>query len=53
MCVSLEKVGRGAGGEGGGAGGTLREANIFSGLQTHNENTLLMLMCIRSEPGKY
>lgn len=36
-----------------GAGGASREANIFSGLVRHCKNTLLMLMCIRSEPGKY
>lgn len=64
MC--LEKVWGGgrerelAAGGGGGGGGlfrgggrALREANIFSGLRQHSENTLLMLMCIRSEPGKY
>lgn len=34
-------------------GGALREANIFSGLRQHSENTFLMLMYIRSEPGKY
>lgn len=38
-----------AGGERGGGffkrgGGALREANIFSGLRQHSENTLLMLM---------
>lgn len=40
-------------GESRGAGGALREANIFSGFGRHCKNTLLMLMCIRSEPGKY
>lgn len=58
MCVCLDKVGGVAAGGGGGGlfrggGGALREANIFSGLRQHSENTLLMLMCIRSEPGKY
>lgn len=32
-----------------GGGGALREANIFSGLGQQSKNTLLMLMCIRSE----
>lgn len=44
-CVCLEKVRE--------SGGALREANIFSGFGRHCKNTLLMLMCIRSEPGKY
>lgn len=33
--------------------GAPREANIFSGLRQRSENTLVMLMYIRSEPGKY
>lgn len=61
MCVCVlgwrEVVAVAGGGRGGGlfrgGGGALREANIFSGLRQHSENTLLMLMCIRSEPGKY
>lgn len=53
MRVCLENVGGGGGwwlvveGEEGffkRGGGALREANIFSGLRQHSENTLLMLM---------
>lgn len=57
MCVSVESWwGFAAGGGGGilrGGEGASMEANIFSGLLQYSENTLLMLMCIRSEPGKY
>lgn len=59
-CACLENVGVGGCSgwmEGGGlfrrGGGALREANIFSGLRQHSENRLPMLMCIRSESGKY